>query len=65
MVVTTALVAVSITDTVFGPMLATYTWSPSGATARPQGFLPTGIVVTTALIVVSITDTVADLELVT
>jgi hypothetical protein len=47
MVAVTVLVAVSITDTVFEALLATYARVPSGVTATPHGPVPTGMVAMT------------------
>src|SRR5580704_11471753 len=56
MVLTTASVAVSITDTVLSLWFVTYACRPSGVTATPPG-IPPAIVLTTACVAVSITDT--------
>src|SRR5581483_7832679 len=57
MVVVTVLVAVLITDTVLAVKFATYTRVPSGVTAMPSGFAPTGTVATIVLVAVLITET--------
>src|SRR5664280_250704 len=54
----TVSVAVSITETVLLPGLATYTLVPSGLTATPVGPLPTLTVAVTVFVVVSTTETV-------
>jgi hypothetical protein len=59
-VVTTMLVAVSITETMPAPLLvmaAIYTLVPAEFTATPRGLPAIGTVVTTVLVEVSITDT--------
>src|SRR5437667_225075 len=48
----------SSTDTVKLPWLATYARVPSGLTATPNGFTPTGTVALTVLVAVLMTDTV-------
>src|SRR6478672_8906561 len=58
MVATTALVAVSITETVPDPPLVTYARVPSGLTATALGAAPTVMVVIRFLVATSITDTV-------
>ena len=58
MVATTALVAVSITETVPDPLLVTYARVPSGLTATALGAAPTVMVVIRFLVARSITDTV-------
>src|SRR6478672_6293065 len=60
---TTALAAVSITDTLLERPLATYSFLPSGVTAMFHGRLPTGMVAITSLLAVSITDTLPSLPL--
>src|ERR1700675_982717 len=56
MVLTTASVAVLITDTVLSLWFVTYACRPSDVTATPPG-IPPAIVLTTACVAVSITDT--------
>ena len=55
-IVSTALVAVLITETLLssGDPFATYTLLPSGVTVIPNGESPTGIVATTWLVTVLI-----------
>ena len=55
----TALVAVSITDTVLLRSLVTYTRVPPGVMASATGTSPTGTVAITVLVVGSITATVS------
>ena len=62
---TTALVAVSITETVFEPELVTYTRAPFGVIAICSGVSPTEMVVRTAFVAVSTTETLAEPEFVT
>jgi hypothetical protein len=57
-----SLLAVSITETVLAPPLATYTLPPSALTATPTGSTPTGIVAATVLVTASITEIVLSLE---
>ena len=57
MVFVTVLVAVSTTDTVFEPALATYRVAPSELTSRAAGLVPTVMIPVTVLLAVSITDT--------
>ena len=57
---TTALVAVSITETVPLPRLVTYARPVAGLIATADGWLPTAMVLTTAPVAVSITDTVLE-----
>src|SRR5262249_43233762 len=51
------LVLVSITDTVPSSRLAAYHWRPSGDTATPNGWVPTGIEATIVLVLASMTKT--------
>ena len=46
-VLVTALVAVSTTETLLGPLLATWSRAPEGSMASPSGMLPTGTVAMT------------------
>src|SRR5688572_17432014 len=54
----TASVVVSMTDTVSLLALVTYSRSPEGLRAMPQGWSPTSMVLTTVFVTVSITETV-------
>ena len=59
-VLTTVFVAVLITDTLLEPVLAIYTFVPSGLTDMPIGPIPAEMVAITAFVAVLITDTLEE-----